>query len=111
LIEEFKMNNTMSEMRVFNSWDDLVSQSDPPAPAVQAVCQGLTSISESTAQLADHLRTHPADWESVSEQATGVNQNLTGLVASMKSYAAGSEQLWTATSEASAAAEGGNSTT
>jgi hypothetical protein len=61
----------------------------------------LKGVSQSTAQLADYFHAHPGEWAAVGEKMSGVNQDFTKLVDSVKSCANGLEQLQSATTEAS----------
>jgi methyl-accepting chemotaxis protein len=80
-------------------------QTVAPVPAVEAVCQGLTNVSKTTAQIADYFYSHPNEWAAVGEKIGSVNEQFTKLGESVKRYSEGREQLQTTTGEVAKATD------
>ena len=71
---------------------------NPPTIAVD-VSAGLASISESTAKLANHLRSNPTEMSTVAESAEAVGKQFNDLIVSTKEFAKGRERLKKTTAE------------
>ena len=91
-----KITDAVARIKIANA-----KQTATPTPAVLAVCRGLSSVSETTAQLADYFYANPSEWQAMGEKASAANERLGKIVDSVKSCAGGLEQLQTATTEAS----------
>jgi len=100
-------NTVATPNSFFNStWDSNASEKGAdavPEPAVDAVCQGLTSVSQSMVQIADYFHSNPSEWTAVQERASAVNEQFAELVESMKRYSEDREQLQAAATHVSGA--------
>ena len=79
------------------------SDQNPPTIAVE-VSTGLASISESTAKLANHLRSNPTEMSTVAGSAEAIGKQFNDLIVSTKEFAKGREQLKKTTAEVAKAA-------
>jgi methyl-accepting chemotaxis protein len=75
-----------------------------PPNAASMVATGLESVSDATAKLANHLRSHPTELSEVAGSAEAVGRQFNDLVRSTKEFAQGSERLRGTTTEVMQAA-------
>ena len=89
-----------------------IEQTDnqPASRAVSVVSAGLDAVADSTAQLADRLRSHPHEFRKVSESMEGIGKKFNDLVHSTSEYARINERLQKTVADVSQASNwiGGN---